>query len=497
MLTRLDGAGPLFLQLYRALRGAILSGKLPAGARLPSTRALSLEMGLSRNTVLLAFDQLLGEGYAVGRRGSGTYVPAELPEDMTAVVRPAKQPAGTHEPHLSRYGSTIRDWRVSWTARQTRLPYDFRYGRPSGLDFPHATWRRMVARRLRRLSPAELDYGAAAGVLELRQVLADYLQRARGVDCTPEQVLIVSGSQQGLDLTARVMLDPGDRVLLEEPHYAGARTVFVAAGAQLVSAPVDGEGLDVSARGTTPARMRLAYVTPSHQFPTGAVMSLARRSALLAWAERTGAYVIEDDYDSEFRYAGRPIESLQGLDRTGRVIYVGTFSKLLFPALRLGYLVLPEALVRPFANAKALADTGSARLEQMALADFIREGHFERHVRRSRARNGQRRAALLAAIAELLDDRVEIAGANAGLHVLLWLAKLPANRVRSLCERAAEEGVGVYPVTPFFLTPPSRAGLILGYASMTPAQIRSGIERLARVLRSMGPLARRQSATTP
>jgi GntR family transcriptional regulator/MocR family aminotransferase len=212
-------------------------------------------------------------------------------------------------------------------------------------------------------------------------------------------------------------------------------------------------------------------------------MSLARRSALLAWAERQDAYVIEDDYDSEYRYAGRPIEALQGLDRTGRVIYVGTFSKLLFPALRLGYLVLPAALVPPFLNAKALADTGTARLEQLALADFIREGHFERHVRRSRARNAERRAALLDAIAEYLGDRVEVAGANAGLHVLLWISHLPPSRVATVCQRAAEAGVGVYPVNPFFLRQPPRAGLILGYASLSPQRIRGGIERLASVLR--------------
>jgi GntR family transcriptional regulator/MocR family aminotransferase len=485
MLIKLDGSGPLFLQLYRALRAAILSGRLTPGARLPSTRTLSLETGLSRNTVLLAFDQLLGEGYAVGRRGSGTYVPTELPDDMTSVARASAEPAPAAPqvvPQLSRFGRTIRDWHVSWVGREARLAYDFRYGRPAMEDFPHATWRRLIARRLRSLSPRDFDYGPAAGAPELRHALAGYLQRARGVECEPEQVMIVAGSQQALDLTARVMLDPGDRVLLEEPHYAGARAVFLAAGARLVTAPVDGEGIDLSRVAASARQVRVAYVTPSHQFPSGAIMSVARRLALLAWAERENAHIVEDDYDSEYRYAGRPIESLQGLDRTGRVIYVGTFSKLMFPALRIGYMVLPRALLQPFLNAKALADTGTARLEQLALADFIAEGHFERHVRRARARNGERRAALLAAIAEHLGDRVEISSADAGLHVLLWTPKLPGGRVASLCQQAAQHGVGVYPVEPFFLERPRRAGLILGYASMSPQRIRSGIERLSDVI---------------
>jgi GntR family transcriptional regulator/MocR family aminotransferase len=261
--------------------------------------------------------------------------------------------------------------------------------------------------------------------------------------------------------------------------------VFAAAGARIVTAPVDDEGLDLSPPALAKRTSRLAYVTPSHQFPTGAIMSLSRRLALLAWADRVSAYVIEDDYDSEYRYAGRPVESLQSLDRNGRVIYLGTFSKLMFPALRIGYLVLPAALVRPFVTAKALADTGSSTLEQLALADFIREGHFERHIRRSRTRNAARRATLLEAIAEHLGELVEVAGANAGLHVLLWLRGIRAARVGALIKRAAAKGVGVYSIAPFYVDPPDRAGLLLGYASLTAEEIQEGIARLAEVLREM------------
>jgi GntR family transcriptional regulator/MocR family aminotransferase len=469
--------------VYRGLRAAILRGELAPGARLPSTRALAADEGLSRNTVLRAYDQLLGEGYVVGRHGSATRVAAELPADVAAIARGAARPRRRcpSVPRLSRYALRLGGERASWAVRERPLPYDFRYGRPSFADFPHATWNRVLARRARAAGARDLDYGDPAGLPTLRVAIADYVARARAVECRPEQVVVVYGSQQGLDLVARLLLDPGDRVVLEEPHYAGARRVFQAAGAHLVAVPVDGEGLCVDA--IRPAtQMRLACVTPSHQFPTGAVMTLSRRIALLAWAERAGAYVLEDDYDSEYRYAGRPVESLQGLDRSGHVLYLGTFSKVMFPALRLGYLVLPEPLVAPFTAAKALADTGGAGLEQRALADFLNEGHFERHVRRTRARNRVRRAALLAAIAEHLGERAEVAGGGAGLHVLLRLRGMPAAQESALVHRAAAVGVGVYASARCYLGRPPGAGLLLGHGSLTADEIHAGMRRLARVL---------------
>lgn len=279
-----------------------------------------------------------------------------------------------------------------------------------------------------------------------------------------------------------MLLDPGDRVVIEEPHYQGARLVFLAAGARLVPAPVDGDGLDVACLPRAGARARLAYVTPSHQFPTGVVMSLGRRLALLEWARRADAHVVEDDYDSEYRYEGRPIEAVQGLDRAGRVIYVGTLSKVLFPALRLGYLVLPGPLVEPFRRAKWATDRHTGTLEQEVLAEFIRDGHFERHLRRSRTRYAARRAALLDALAAHFGDRAEVVGANAGVHLLVWLRGVAPGALDRLVQRAAEDGVGVYPIAPYYLIPPKRAGLLLGYASLTEAEIRAGIRRLAAVL---------------
>jgi GntR family transcriptional regulator / MocR family aminotransferase len=484
MELTLDGTGPLYRQLYGALRTAILSGALAAGEQLPSTRALAAAVKVSRITVVLAYEQLLAEGYAVARRGSGTYVTAELAPRRGDEKSP--RPGTAAAARLSRFGRRIvgaaKLQPPSWAPRHPPLPYDFRYGRAAVGDFPHALWRRHLARCARRASLRALDYGPPEGLIELREALADYLRRSRAVDAGPDQIVVVNGSQQGLDLAARVLLDAGDRVLLEEPHYTGARRVFRGLGARLLTLPVGDEGLDVARLRSAAGRPRVAYVTPSHQFPLGTVMSAAHRLALLDWAARAGAHVIEDDYDSEYRYAGPPIGSLQGLDHRGRVLYLGTFSKVLFPALRLGYLVLPETLVAAFRTAKALTDTGSATLEQAALAEFIREGHYDRHLRRSRAKVGARRAALLEALAGELGDRAEISGADAGLHVVVWLRGLAPARLPALIERCAAVGVGVYSATPYYLRPPPRAGLLIGYASLTENEIRRGIELLRRCL---------------
>jgi GntR family transcriptional regulator/MocR family aminotransferase len=481
-LLSLDGDGSLHRQVYRALRAAILDGTLASGARLPSTRALTRELGLSRTPIVLAYEQLLAEGYASARTGSGTYAARTLAPDASP-ARGAEPVRGPSSPRLSRFGNrAVESARglPRWRLRETPLPYDFRYGRPAASDFPHDAWRRVLARCARRASWESLDYGAPEGLASLREAIADYGSRARAIRCSPDDVVIVNGSQQGLDLAARVLVDPGDVIVLEEPHYAGARRVFEAVGARVRAVPVDGDGLRVE---ELPRAARLAYVTPSHQFPTGAVLPAPRRLALLAWAERAGAWLVEDDYDSEYRYAGRPVESLQGLDRAGRVLYAGTFSKVLFPSLRLGYLVVPRALRRAFRAAKSLSDTGTSALEQAALADFIREGYLARHVSRSRARNSARRGALLESIRDHLGSGAEVTGADAGLHVLLWLRGVPGSRLPALVRAAEEQGVGVYPVTPHCSAPPRDAGLVLGYASLTEQSIREGIRRLARVMR--------------
>jgi GntR family transcriptional regulator/MocR family aminotransferase len=489
VFVTLGGGAPLSQQIYQAFRRAILAGEMAPAARLPSTRALGLELGVSRNVVLLAYEQLLAEGYAEGRAGSGTYVAAALPEG-TRAARPQRglRPVHATRPgRLSRYGRRLAEIPpaspTTWPFEQ-RLPYDFRYGVPSPEDFPHGVWRGIVTRRMRAGSLEAMAYARPEGHAPLRQALAAYLRRARGVVWNPAQIIIVNGSQQALDLTARVLLDPGDHVVIEDPQYQGARRVFAAAGALAAPVSVDADGLDVARIPRRSAAARLAYVTPSHQFPTGVVMSLARRLALLEWAERTGAYIVEDDYDSEYRYEGRPIEAVQGLDTAGRVIYMGTLSKVLFPALRLGYLVLPPPLVEPFIAAKWLTDRHTATFEQEVLADFVADGHFERHLRRARTRNAARRKALLDALDEHLGDRVEIMGANAGVHLVVWLRDESPRGLGRVIAAAAEAGVGVYPVAPYYIEPPRRAGLILGYASLTEHEIRTGIGRLAAAVRS-------------
>ncbi len=483
----LDGQGPLYQQVYRAARRAILSAELPPGTRFPSSRALAADLGVSRNTVILAYDQLLAEGYIATREGSGTFVATELPEDLTETIRTdrgERDSDAIFTPRLSAYGERLGDLdrgkELTWEQRGTPPRFDFRYGRPNLLDFPQDTWCRVLGRRARRASARQLDYGPPAGREELRSAVAEYLWRSRGVVCTPGQVVIVNGSQQALDLAARTLIDPGDRVVIEEPHYPGARLALEAAGAEVVPGALDADGLDVRALAGVGAR--LAYVTPAHQFPSGVSMPVQRRLDVLAWAEREGTLLFEDDYDSEFRYSARPVEALQGLDRSGRVLYAGTFSKLMFPALRLGYMVLPAALVRPITNAKATVDTGCPALEQLALADFIKEGHFDRHLRRSRTRNAKRREALLQALHQYLGDRAEVSGSNAGLHVLIWLRGFAARRLPALRRRAAEQGVAVYPVTPYFRTPPARAGLLLGFAALPESEIDEGIKRLSKLL---------------
>ena len=295
--------------------------------------------------------------------------------------------------------------------------------------------------------------------------------------------MVVNGTQQALDLISRVLLNPGDRVLMEDPHYTGARCAFMAAGAELVFSPVDDHGIRVPTTGGGRRQFRLAYVTPSHQFPTGAVLSMERRLRLIAWAAREGAFIVEDDYDGEYRYDGPPLQALTGMDRAGCTIYVGTFSKILFPALRLGYLVLPTPLVEPIVATKAIADTGTPALVQLALADFIAEGHFDRHLRRTTASNAARRHALAAAIDGLFGDRATVCGASAGLHLLVWLRGRRGGVIRDVHASAERVGVGLYTVDPFYATPPERTGILLGFAPLMPADIREGIRRLAGALR--------------
>jgi GntR family transcriptional regulator / MocR family aminotransferase len=466
---------PLFLQVYRGLRQAILAGTFHADDRLPSTRDLAGELGISRTVVLLAYDQLVAEGFAASRGGSGTYVSAGLGASRAPrVERAAKL-------RLSRYGSLAAE--VAATVdfpgrRAIPLRYDFVYGGRGDVDtFPFEMWRRILLRHARRAPARELDYGTAAGSLALRKAISGHVRRSRAVISDPSQVIIVNGSQQALDLVARVLVERGDSVAIEDPQYQGAREIFRAVGARLQPVPVDRDGLNPD---KLPKEACLAFVTPSHQFPTGAILPLARRLALLDWATRTDAVVVEDDYDGEFRYDGQPLESLQGLDSEGRVIYIGTFSRTVFSALRIGYLIAPKSLVPAFASAKWLTDRHTATLEQETLAEFISTGMYERHLRRVRRRNSAHRDALLDAIHSDLGDRVEVTGDGAGTHVVLW----PAKRVSegAVIANAASRGVGIYGISGYFLGRPARPAFMLGYSRLNAQEIREGVRLLSGVL---------------
>ena len=485
MILSLDGAGPLYAQVFRALRESIVQGRLAAGERLPSSRALARDAALSRNTILQAYERLIEEGYAVAREGAGTFVVDEPPDaggfdrnaspaDPVRAARPARL-SSQAERLLAAWGPH----RPSWRFERPRLRYDFRYGEPRYEDFPLPTWSRLLEASARSISRDDLGYGDPAGDARLRAALASYLTRSRGVQCEPDDVLVVHGTQQAIDLAARVLVDPGQCVAIEEPGYRGFQIAFDTVGAEIRPAAVDAQGLDVDALGSD---VSLVCLTPSHQFPTGAVLPMERRLRLLEWAERVDAYLLEDDYDSEYNFEGPPVESLQGLDRTGRVIYTGTLSKVMFPSLRIGFVVPPRELLPAFRAAKVMADTGGSGIEQRAMAAFIEEGHFDAHLRRSRTRNARRREVLLETLRETLGDRVRITGANAGLHVMLWLRDRTRDEVPAIRRRAREHEVGVYPADPTFLQPPDDAVILLGYGALDDDSIREGIRRLAVVL---------------
>lgn len=465
---------PLFRRVYRGLREAILRGAFVPGEKLPSTRDLAEQLGVSRTVGLMAYEQLLAEGFATGHAGSGTYV-------STAVE--SRPPAATQRPRkipLSEFGTA-----AAAAGRKLHLPsraprpqaYDFAFGVSDLETFPFQSWRRILQRCARKTRVSELDYASAGGSPALRQAVCTHLRRARAVVCDPEQVIIVNGSQQALDLITRLLLNRGDTVAIEDPSYQGTREVLRVAGAQLVPVAVDGEGLIPD---LLPKHARIVFVTPSHQFPSGAILPLARRLALIDWAQRSGALIVEDDYDGEFYYRGQPIESLQGLDRNGRVIYVGTFSRTIFSSLRIGYLIAPKDLVATFTAAKWLCDRHTAVLEQETLAEFISSGLYERYLRRVRRRNAKRRQVLLEAVDRHLGDRVKLSGSDAGAHVVLW----PRRQIseKQVISEALKRGVLIYGLAPYHLGKSSRPGLLLGYSRLSEREIAEGIRRLAPIL---------------
>jgi GntR family transcriptional regulator/MocR family aminotransferase len=469
---------PAFRWLYGALRADILSGRLRPGSRLPATRDLAGQYGLSRGTVVSAFEELKSEGYLHGSRGSGTYVSSVLPEHLLQVAPERKQklPTSKQRPRqLSAYGARVQAF-PNLDSRPTRA---FRANLPALDLFPTRLWTRIAERRLRNLSMPQLLGCDTLGYFPLRTAIADYLNTSRGTQCTPEQVMIVSGTQEALDLAARLILNPGDRVCLEEPGYPGAAMVFEALGAKILPVPVDAEGMGLP----RVRKAKLAYVTPGHQFPIGTTMSLARRLQLLEWARRSHALIFEDDYDSEFRYAGRPIPALQGLDRQGLVLFSGSFSKVLFPSLRLGYLVLPPDLVEYFAAAKSVLNRHAAPLEQTVLCDFIVEGHFGRHLRRMREVYAERLSTLMESARRNLAGLLELSSVEAGLQTVGWLQQGVDSR--AAWRAAAARKVEVIPLSVYSRGPIRRQGLQMGFAAVNAQEIKRGVQQLAIALEEL------------
>lgn len=482
------GPVPLHQQLYEALRQEILAGRLPPRQRLPSTRVLAQTLSIARSTVTQSYDLLLSEGYLQAVVGSGTYVCDQLPDDLlqTPAIQPAPPPEAATI-RLSRYGSSLASV-TPLTVAEPDLPISFRYGRPALDQFPLEQWRKLTSRHCRRHD--WLDYAhEPLGYGPLREAIAQYITQARAIHCRPEQILITNGTQQAIYLTARLLLDPGDTVAYENPGYPSARRIFHSQGARLLPIPVDQSGIQVEALEHSPDPIRLVYVTPSHQFPTGAVLSLPRRLALLTWAQQTGSLIVEDDYDSEYRYSGRPIPALQGLGDGQSVLYVGTFSKVLFPSLRIGYVVLPPALAPVFSRAKWLIDRQVPELEQAVLADFITEGHLERHIRRMRSLYDGRRQTLVAALTQQFGDRITILGENAGLHLMVRFHTDLSDE--TLIDRAAQMGVGLISAQPQYMTGSSVTAssheFIFSYTELDAAAIQIGIQRIADVLNSTIP----------
>jgi len=474
---------PIYRQVYQAFRSAVMEGRLRAGERVPSTRTLAVELGVSRIPVLNAYAQLVAEGYLESRTGAGTVISRSLPNPIAKTgaagkdgakprprrnlpARPSAAPSKSARNVLARRG---------WGA--------FSVGQ-SALDrFPFPIWNRLVLRQCRKATARSYDYGDPLGFEDLRQTIAAYVRTARAVRCTADEIMIVGGTQQALEITARVLLEPGSSVWMEEPGYSFARRVFQLRGCRVVPVPVDGEGLDVAEGIRRSAASRVALVSPSHQYPLGSTMSVSRRIALLEWAERMGSWIIEDDYDSEFRYETMPIASLQGLDWNRRVIYIGTFSKVLFPSLRLGYIVIPHDLVEQFVSVRFTMDLAPPGFFQRVLADFIREGHFSRHIRKMRAIYGERRAVLINSLRDELGMDVPITGEQAGTHLSLILRGiLKGESDVALAERAARKSLWLVPLSTSYLASAPDQGLVLGFGSTAAAEIPPSVSKLRALL---------------
>lgn len=467
---------PLHRQLYESYRSAILGGTLRPGQIVPSTRALALELEISRMPVLTAYAQLMAEGYFEARSGVGTLVSEALVPPQANARLPRKQESGsTHRP-VSSYCSTLDPpFRPPWISGRSA----FALGEVALDQFPYRAWSRLLVSNARQGSGTG-TYGDVMGSQVLREALADYLRSSRAVNCDASQIMVVNGSQQGVAITARVLLEPGSPVWIENPGYQLTRGALQIAGCRLVPVPVDEEGIDVRQGVRLCRNARAAFVTPSHQFPLGMTMTLSRRLELLGWAAKEGAWIIEDDYDSEFRYDSKPLASLQGMDTNARVIYVGTFSKVLFPALRLGYVVIPKDLVPQFQAVRKAIDLGCAGFEQSVVAEFMRHGQLARHIRTMRMLYRDRRSTLVRSLQRCLGDRAEIVGSEAGLHLVLLPKGLKNDIELSL--RAAQQHLWLWPLSACYHAKPALQGLVLGFANTDIDEIHRATRKLMNLL---------------
>ncbi|MEH2622261.1 GntR family transcriptional regulator/MocR family aminotransferase [Bradyrhizobium sp. AZCC 1719] len=464
----LVGRGDLSGEIYRQIRQAILDGRLRPGERLSPTRELAAALTVARSTVTIAYESLVAEGFATSQAGAGTFVSHQLE---------AKRPASKTR------RSTVRAVRVRgvWetilppTAFARAADFDFRTGLPDASLFPHGAWRRVVSRAVRSREMAAGVYENPAGNRELRAAIARHIGISRSVSGSPDDVIVTNGTQQALDIIARVLLEPGDVVAMEDPGYQPPKHLFKALGTRVIGVPVDSEGLVVEA---LPAEARAVYVTPSHQYPLGVAMSLSRRRALLAWAERNNAVVVEDDYDSEFRFGGRPLEPLQTLDSAGRVVYVGTFSKTLLPTLRLGFMVVPPSLREAAQKAKFVTDWHTATMAQSALARFIDEGAFARHIRRVSRTYSERHQVLTAAIKSNFGDYLDLIPSSTGLHIAAYARRASVGHIDAIASRAFDLGVAFQRLSACRVDGKPQAGILLGYGAIETARIAEGLRRL-------------------
>jgi GntR family transcriptional regulator / MocR family aminotransferase len=457
---------PFYKQIFEGYRQAILSGLLRPGQRLPSTRALAMELGISRLPAVIAFDQLLHEGYVEGKVGEGTYVKESIPEEFGASFSVRKRLVP-----IERNSAPSAD----------RVIGPFRVSLPALDQFPRKIWSRLVSRYARNLPLDLMAYGDPAGYYPLRDAIAQYLQTARAVHCEPDQVLIVPGSQMALQVCARAILRPGDSVCMEEPGYPGAREALKSSGLTTIPVSLDEEGINIHQLHALGKKIRAVYVTPSHQYPLGASMTASRRLELLDWAERNQSWIIEDDYDSEFRYASRPLGSLQGMDTASRVIYIGTFSKVLFPSLRIGYMVIPVALWNSFVSMRETLDIFSPTLYQLVLTDFLQEGHFARHLRRMRRIYLSRRNALVESLHEYAGKTLKPYNTDAGLHLCVFLPR--GLKDSDVVRRCLQHGISATALSACYAGRAPKNGLILGFGGADEQQINVATRTLSRVIR--------------